>query len=175
MRALYGQHEAVADWVAAHIPKMAEPMRSAPYGLAFGPSKAIGVVNEAGELVGGVVFHNWQPTFRSIELSFAASSRRWLTQTIVGELLRYPFDQLDCQRVTGFTPRKATSARRFLDRFGFKREGLVRRGFGDDDAIISGLLRKEWQRSKWARPLPERLTERARRVQDQQAIGPDPA
>ena len=34
------------------------------------------------------------------------------------------------------TPKRAKEARRFIDVFGFKREGVVRRGFGDDDAIV---------------------------------------
>lgn len=173
MKLLYFQNAIVCQWVAEHIPAMAPTLSQVPFGEAFGAATAIGVLNAKDELVGGVVYHNYQPTFRSIELSFASTDRRWLTRRILGDLLRYPFDDLNCQRVTGFTPRKATSARRFLDRFGFKREGLVRRGFGDDDAVISGLLRKEWQRSKWATPLPERQATRLRRVDHQQAEGPE--
>lgn len=175
MRLLVGENAAVCDWVARHIPRMEEALARCEYGDAFGPATAIGVLDGRGLLVGGVVYHNWQPAFRSIELSFAATSSRWLTREIIGYLLRYPFDDLNCQRVTGFTPRRATSARRFLDRFGFKREGLVRRGFGDDDAVISGLLRKEWQESRWAKPLQERRAARERRVQDQQAEAPQSA
>ncbi len=46
----------------------------------------------------------------------------------------------------------AKAARRFLDAFGFRREGLVRKGFGDDDAMISGLLKREWEASRWRLP-----------------------
>lgn len=149
MRLLFGQDAVVADWVAERIPLMKD-------GADFGLCSALGVVSETGELLGGVVYHGYQPRFRNIELSFASGSRRWLTREILCALLRYPFEQLDCVRVTGVTPRRATSARRFLKQFGFKHEGCVRRGFGNDDAIISGLLRTEWRRSKWAQPLSER-------------------
>ena len=64
-------------------------------------------------------------------------------------LRSYPFDQLACHRLTAITPKKARAARRFLDHFGFKREGVVRRAFGEDDAIVSGLLKAEWERSRW--------------------------
>lgn len=127
----------------------------------FGASKTLAVVNDSGLIIGAVVYHNYDPWTRSIELSFASRhGHSWLTRAIICELLSYPFDQLSCVRITGCTPRKATSARRFLDKFGFKREGVVRRGFLDDDAIISGLLVHEWRRSKWAKALPQRLAER---------------
>jgi RimJ/RimL family protein N-acetyltransferase len=144
MRLLIGQDRLVAQWVAARIPKMAE------HGLAdFGPSTAIGVLNGDGDLIGGVVYHNWQPAFRTIELSFASTTPRWLTKTLITALLAYPFKQLDCARVSALTPRKAASARAFLDQFGFVREGVHWRAFGDDDAISSCLKRKDWERHRY--------------------------
>jgi RimJ/RimL family protein N-acetyltransferase len=142
MRLLLGQDEAVAAWVAARIPHMGP-------GADFGPCAALGVVAEDGRLLGGVVFSNWQPRWGSIEASFAADGRRWLTPRLIRQILSYPFTQLDCGRVTAVTPLSASDARRFLETFGFKREGLVRRGFGDDDAVVSGLLKTEWLRSRW--------------------------
>lgn len=138
MRLLYGADAVVAQWVAERIPQMES-------GEDFGPCVAIGVVAEDSTPLGGVVFNNWQPKFRSIEVSFAASSARWLTRPLISEILTYPFAGLDCRRITAVTPRKAASARRFLEVFGFKREGLVREGFGDDDAVVSGLLWREWR------------------------------
>lgn len=160
MRLRYGDDAVVAAWVAARIDHVA-------MGTDFGPCKAIGVETDRGELVGGVVYHNFMPSVGNIELSFASARRNWLTRPLICGLLSYPFDQLQCQRVTGVTPRRATSARRFLDQFGFKREGCVRRGFGTDHAIISGLLREEWQASKWARPRPKALKPQG--VEDGQA------
>lgn len=177
MNLLFGQDAFVAAWVAQRIDHVSS-------GEDFGPCAAIGVMSSEGLMLGGVVFNNYRPRYRDIEVSFAAeataeirdratrertrqvSAARWLTRPIICGLLSYPFAQLNCQRITGVTPRKATSARRFLDHFGFKREGLVRRGFGDDDAVISGLLREEWLSSKWVKPPP--LRESAGRVEDRQ-------
>jgi len=144
MRLVLGQDRDVAAWVAARIAHMGAS-------ADFGPCAAIGIADEAGRALGGVVFSNFQPGFRSIEVSFAAETSRWLTRPLICGILSYPFVQLDCQRVTAVTPRGARKARSFLDRFGFKREGVVRRGFGTDDAIISGLLRTEWLASRWSR------------------------
>ncbi len=145
MRLLYGQKEFVAHWVASRIPLMENVVATNPPGEAFGNCNAIGVINDAGVCVGGVVYHNWQQFFRTIDLSFAADDPRWLTPTIIRALLSYPFDDLGCQRVTALTPKRNRRARRFLDRFGFKREGCVARGFDSDDAIISGLLVEDWR------------------------------
>lgn len=132
----------VGEFVAARIAHMS---RAAD----FGDFAACGVLGTDGALIGGVVFNGYRPTYGSIEVSFAAERRNWLTRPVITAILRYPFDQLGVQRLTAVTPRKAASARRFLERFGFRREGLVRQGFGSDDAVISGLLRSEWDRSRF--------------------------
>lgn len=143
MRLILDQPGAVAAWVAERIPQMTGPHD-------FGPLQALGVVAGDGRALGGVVFHNYQPRFGNIEVSFAADTPRWLTRNLIGEILRYPFDQLDCRRITSLTPKKNAPARRFIDAFGFKREGVLRKGFGDDDMIVSGMMRREWRASKWS-------------------------
>lgn len=137
MQLVCGHDADVAAWVAARIPQMTAASD-------FGPCTAIGVVGADGQPLGGVVFHNWQPRFRNIEISFAADSARWLTRRLIVGILSYPFDQLGVARLTTLTPKKNRPARKFIDRFGFRREGVLRRGFGDDDMIVSGLMRREW-------------------------------
>ena len=103
------------------------------------------MVDRHDNLIGGVVFNQYQPQYRNIEVSFAAIRPNWLTPNLVTGILSYAFDQLDCNRITSLTPKKLRRARQFLQKFGFKHEGTVRRGYGDDDCIISGLLKSEWQ------------------------------
>jgi RimJ/RimL family protein N-acetyltransferase len=129
---------AVARWVASRIPLMEGTLGFEDKAVSFG------VLSDDGQPLGGVVFTDWQPAYRSIQISFASASPKWLTPRLVTAILDYPFAQLACQRITSVTPSQAVSARRFLNRFGFVREGLLRRGFGTDDAIISGLLAEEW-------------------------------
>lgn len=145
MLMVYGEDAFVANWVGERIDHMDS-------GADFGLCAAIGVMGSNERLIGGVVFNNWIPKTRNIEVSFASESPKWLTRNIICALLSYPYDQLKVQRLTAITPKRSASARRFLDSFGFKREGVVRRGFGDDDAIISGLLEKEWRASRWFSP-----------------------
>jgi RimJ/RimL family protein N-acetyltransferase len=125
----------VAQWVADQI----------GHGLDWGPCEAIGVVDKHDNLVGGVVFNQYQPQYRNIEVSFASTRADWLTPRLVTGILRYPFQQLGAARITSLTPKRLRPARQFLSKFGFKHEGTIRRGYGDDDCIISGLLESEWR------------------------------
>jgi len=139
LRLLYGHNETVSQWVASLIPGMTE----------FGPSTAIGVINDSGTLVGGVVFHDYQPQWKNIQVSFAATQANWLTPNLVCAILSYPFDQVGVARITSLTPKRNRRARQFLNKFGFRLEGNIRLGFGDDDAILSGLMRTDWEKHRF--------------------------
>ena len=148
MRLVIGHDAAVASFVAMLIPQVQR---------GFGECAAIGVAH-GDTLLGGVVYHDFQPECRAIQLSFGAVDSRWLIgppgdrRAIVRGLLAYPFEQLRLNRVWGLTPKKNRRARAVIDGLGFKREGVARAGFGDDDAIISGLLRREWLAGPYAMP-----------------------
>ena len=124
----------VAHWVGEQIGKDIE----------WGPCEAIGVADEEDNLIGGVVFSNYQPHFGNIEVSFASIRRDWLTPRLITGILSYPFSQLGVRRITCLSPKRNRSARQFLKKFGFVEEGNIRGGFGTDDMIISGLLASEW-------------------------------
>lgn len=152
MNLLLGHDADVAHWVTERIPYAAVRIPYFDRGQVLGPNVAIGVVSEDGRLLAGVVYHNHDPFVRSIEVSCASDGARWGNREVFRALLRYPFDQLQCQRVTATTPRKATSTRRFLEGLGFQREGSLRRAFGDDNAIIHGLLAEDWANGRFCQP-----------------------
>mgnify|MGYP001809820792 CR=1 FL=1 len=129
----------VAKWAADQIGRDIE----------WGPCEAIGVVDSQDTLIAGVVFSNYQPHFRNIEVSFAAIRRDWLTANLARGILSYPFDQLKVSRITCLTPKRNRAARQFLKKFGFVEEGNVRGGFGNDDMIVSGLLESEWRKHRY--------------------------
>lgn len=143
MRLIYGLDDAVAAWVAARIPNVGSAE-------GFGLYVAIGVVDEGGRPVGGVVWHGYKPDYRSIELSAAADTPRWLTRRIVAEIFSYPFLFANCRRVTTLTPARNAKALKVNRRLGFQVEGLVRHGFGNDDMVVMGLLREEWLAGRWS-------------------------
>jgi RimJ/RimL family protein N-acetyltransferase len=143
-RLLY-QHDAeVIDWVCQNIPHLAERIPYFDKGAVLGPAVGIGVLDDAGSLIAGVVFHGYDPFVKAMEVSCASTSRMWAKPDIVREILRYPFEQLQLVRVSAATPKRSTSPRRFLEGLGFKREGSLRKGFVDDAAIVYGLLAEDW-------------------------------
>jgi RimJ/RimL family protein N-acetyltransferase len=133
---LYGHTEYVRGWVKSKIAFLE--------GCDFGPSTALGVM-DGQRLVAGVVFHGWQPMFRAIEISCAATSPRWAQRPIIAELLSYPFEQIGVDRVTCATAADDKRTRRFLEGIGMTLEGIGIAAFGAKDAASYRLLKREWE------------------------------
>jgi RimJ/RimL family protein N-acetyltransferase len=133
---------AMAAWVADKIPHM--------NGVPFGPCIA-GIVGDANaKPIAGVVFTNYTPQYKSIDLSTASISHRWLTRNILSEIFRYPFKQLGVERITVVTPaNRQTSIWRFLERFPFTREGHHRLGLGTQNAVTWSLLASDWATNRF--------------------------
>jgi len=110
----------------------------------FGPFVAVGMFND--RFLGTVIWHHYVPEFRTIEVSIATEGPGWATRTCLKELFAYPFDQLRCQKVRAIIGKRNLPARKLLRGLGFKFEGNDRKGLGNDDAILYGLLRRE---CKW--------------------------
>jgi len=151
-RVLYGHDVEVIHWVCERIPYLAIRIPHYPPGEVLGPAVGLGVLDDAGELIAGVVYHGYDPFVRNIEVSCAAITPRWGNRELFRQLLRYAWATAQCQRISAVTPRSATSTRRFLEGLGFRREGSVRRGFGDQNAIVYGLLAEEWLEGRFSRP-----------------------
>lgn len=90
---VYGHDELVAQFVAQLIPEME--------GAGFSPaSKAIGVIDQDGKLIAGLVYHNWNKRAGVIEMSGAAlPGKYWLTRETLKRIYQYPFLQIGCQMV----------------------------------------------------------------------------
>lgn len=131
---LANQDALVAKWVSSRI---------AIFEYGSTPYTALGLMNQAGMIIAGCVYQNY--TKRDIHMHAAALlDRRWLNRHFLGECFRYPFEQLDCHRVTGLVPSKNQDAQRFDEHLGFVYEGKIRGILPDgDDLIIYGMLREE--------------------------------
>lgn len=132
MNLLFGEDERIARWVLGQIPHMS---------AGFGESKALGVVDQDLNIIGGVVYHEYRRN--DIQISCAAISRRWLCRKFLHAMFFYPFVTLGCDRVSSCIPARNSHTRRFIESLGFKEEGVIRRGFLDDDCVIYGLLHEE--------------------------------
>lgn len=85
---------------------------------------AIGVARN-GEVIAGVIYHNFIPDYRGIEISMAATSPRWATRENIKALLAYPFEQLGCRWVMTCTPHTNERALKFNKGIGFVQRGVL--------------------------------------------------
>lgn len=106
----------------------------------WGPAKAIGVLRN-GEIAAVAVFSQWRQP--NIEISFVTESRRWATPEAVRLIMRYPFIQLGCKRLTSTTEATNQRARAFLCRLGFHEEGYHPDALPTGDAVTYGLLARD--------------------------------
>lgn len=122
-------------WVARRI-------TTVPNDYVWPQAEVIGLTNGS-EMLAAMIVHDYVPAFRNCQITFAAASPKWATKSSIRALLRYPFEQLGCRRVTTIIPARNVRAIRFNEGIGFKREGVIRFGAGDQDEVILGLLKEE--------------------------------
>lgn len=138
----------------------------------YGPCQAIGVYHDA-KIVAVAIFHEFR--IPSIEVTFVTSSPRWASPNAVRAILKFPFKQLECKRLTAVTEAKNQPARAFLCRLGFKLEGIHPDALPTGDAVSYGLLRKNAARWLEERPLEQKYTtgpSRARPSSDSERANP---
>lgn len=137
MRLLFGHDQIVSEWVQRNIPHMV---------TGFGPASAIGVVDETGQPMAGVVFHDYQPAYGTIQLSAAAVSPRWASRRLVASILRYPFGDLKVHKVWTATQHKNERALKFNRGVGFTQEGTLKDHFGVGvHAVICRMLAPDYE------------------------------
>jgi RimJ/RimL family protein N-acetyltransferase len=105
----------------------------------FRPCSTIGVERH-GEIVAVAIYNNYRPP--CIDITFVSSSPRWASKHVIRTMLRYPFVQLGCKRLTAVTAAQNVTARAFLQRLGFFQEGVHPDALPTGDAVSHGLLAK---------------------------------
>ena len=141
MRLLLDQPERVGRFVAERSPIEREP--------DFGQFSAIGILRSDGELVAGVVFSDWHPDSRRIELSGAVDDPRVIGTQMIVAIGNYVFGQLNVHRCWAKTSTDNRRALKLLDGLGFIREGTLAGFYGPHrHALIMRVLEPEW-RKKW--------------------------
>lgn len=121
--------------------------------LAAGRHLRLGIVRGAdGALLGTCSLFNLSGQCRRAEVGYGLGPEAWgqgYAVEAVRELLRFGFADLDLNRVEADVDPRNTASIRCLERLGFAREGLLRERWivaGEvTDALIYGLLRRQWQ------------------------------
>ncbi|MFZ4761283.1 MAG: GNAT family N-acetyltransferase [Alphaproteobacteria bacterium] len=104
----------------------------------------IGIAGKSGQILAAALYHDFHADTGNISMTLAAAHPRWAVRGNIVGLLRYPFLQLQCRRVTATVAASNIMCLRFLQGIGFEKEGVLREGFGTEDAILLGLLRREF-------------------------------
>lgn len=125
----------IMDWVASRIPSL-------PPGYRWTDAQAIALAS-GDEIIAGMVVHDYVAEARNCQVTFAASTPKWATRHSIAAMIRYPFEQLGCRRLTTLIAQSNARSIRFNEGLGFQREGVVRFGQGDEDTLLYGLLREE--------------------------------
>ena len=123
----------------------------------FGACKAIGVIGNDGSPLAGIVWHDYQPQFKTIAFSIAAVSPRWATRRIIAQLLAYPFDNVGVFKLWTATPSDNVRALRMVQGLGFTREAILAHHFGQGrHAVINRMLRPQYEKLYRAKDVPVR-------------------
>ena len=146
---VYGHDEVVAHFVAQLIPSCRE--RGLPKA-----SKSIGVIemDEQGEgqLIAGLVYHNWDPDAGTIEVSCAAiPGKRWLTRQTIRRIYEYPFEQLGCQMLYGRVDADNEQLLRQLAALNYSLIRIPRMLGRDRDGVLTLLTVEDWQANAFSR------------------------
>lgn len=125
---------------------MAWALKRLPYAIRAETAWPVGIVRD-GTLAAVVIYHELRDV--NIEMSIVADTPRWASRQTVAFLLGFPFWSWGVRRVTALIERKNKRSRKLVEGVGFKLEGAMRDAFPGDDAMVYGLTRRVWSRSRW--------------------------
>ena len=135
---IFGCDEEVAAWVADRVEQVDVS--------DFLPCAAIGVAT-GGRLLAGVVFHDYQSKFDTMQLSMAADSPLWARREIIHQLLSYPFRQLGVHKVWTAIPLEGEAALKVNKHIGFKREAVLGHHLGPGKhCVMMRMLEPDFKR-----------------------------
>ena len=129
------------DWCARHI-------GCDPDAWHRQEAVALGI-GTADDIIAVMVAHDFEPAYRNIQISMAATRPDWARRSTIQKLLNYPFSQLKVDRLTTLISSQNARALRFNEGIGFVREGVMKNGCGKHDRIILGLYRETAVDRKW--------------------------
>jgi RimJ/RimL family protein N-acetyltransferase len=142
---LYNSPVVISRWVAERIPHC--------HGRSFEHSKAIGVMDDE-QLIGGMVYHNWEPEAGIIEISAAAVPHSgWYTRETMARMYQYPFLELSLQMVIGRVKVSDEALLRIMANIGYTFVRIDRFFGRNEDGVIATLTFEDWANNKFNRRL----------------------
>lgn len=143
-RFIYDQHQAIAQFVALRVPHCRR---------GFGAKiTTLGITAGEGEqetLIGGVVYHNYDPDAGIIEISGASDTPTWLTRNVIRRIFDYPFLEAQVQMVIMRTREDNVSIARILRAYGFKTVDVPRMFGRYVDGLLCTLTDDDWAHNRF--------------------------
>lgn len=104
-------------------------------------------VFDGSKLIAVMVYHNYDAKAGVVEISGAASDRRWLRRYVLQEMFATPFTDMGCQSVVmRVSPsREQRHIRRMLTSYGFTEHRLPRLRGRDEDECVFILTDDDWR------------------------------
>ena len=149
LRYVFDKPEIVANCVALLIPRCRA--------RGFGKCSAIGVIDEDGKMIGGIVYTNWDPDAGRVEIHGAAVHPRWLTRQTIFHMFDYPFHQLNCQMVFQETPAEDLRLLGQLARYGYTFIKAPRWFGREKDGVFCYLTYEDWCGNRFNKRLQHHL------------------
>lgn len=109
-------------------------------------------IGDESELIGGVVYNNYQPDYGTLEVSGAAKHSRCMNRDILRASISMPFDVLKCQAITARYSEGNKPVRRLWKAFGAKEYVIPRlRGKNEPPEVLAVLTDDAWRQSVFSK------------------------
>ena len=99
-----------------------------------------------GEPIAGILWHCWRPLIHGgdVRAIIYAEHPSWCLPGVLKLLFSYPFEVLNCNRITVIIKDGNTRSIKMCKGLGFRKEGVIRQGYnGKTNAIVMGILKNE--------------------------------
>jgi RimJ/RimL family protein N-acetyltransferase len=140
---LTGKDDLLTAWAARQIEHIGTP-------ALFGQCVAVGVMtgpHSTDRLMAAIVFHEYQPKFKTCQISVAAADPRWALRGAVRDILAIPFLQYGSNKVWITTPHTNDRIIRLAIALGFVKEATLKDHFGrGSHAVICRMMAKDYER-----------------------------
>jgi len=119
------------------------------YSRAWDNCRALGFTDAKGQLIAGVVYHDWCPETGVIEISAASLHRKWLNRYRLFAIFEYPFQF--CRIVVARIAEGNTRARRIWRSLGADEYVIPRLRSPSEAEVIYTLSAETWRGSKYGK------------------------
>lgn len=142
MEFVYGHDKEVAQFIATF---------TRVGNNTYANCKTIGVIDDEGRLIAGMVYYNFDPRSEVIELGVATITPRWLTRATYRRMFEYPFLECGCQMLVARVRADDERTLSILARMNFNLMPVPRLYGRGEDGVLCTLTDDQWLDSNVAK------------------------